>query len=40
MRKQNRVNIDGCGIFHREAGNAQAPILLLHRPFRAGNTRR
>jgi pimeloyl-ACP methyl ester carboxylesterase len=29
MRKQNRVNVDGCSIFYREAGNAQAPILLL-----------
>jgi len=29
MMKYNRVNIDGRGIFYREAGNAQAPILLL-----------
>jgi len=27
--KYKRVNIDGRGIFYREAGNAQAPILLL-----------
>jgi pimeloyl-ACP methyl ester carboxylesterase len=29
MKKQNRINIHGHGIFYREAGNAQAPILLL-----------
>lgn len=27
--KYNRVNIDGCNIFYRETGNADAPVLLL-----------
>ena len=27
--KYNRANIDGCSIFYREAGNADAPALLL-----------
>jgi pimeloyl-ACP methyl ester carboxylesterase len=29
MMKYNRVDIDGRGIFYREAGNANAPVLLL-----------